>query len=320
MRIARGAPTVGRLMAGSNHAGTPDADGPPRERMLAGVRVRKRTVALAGASTTLLEAGDGPPVVLLHGGIECGGAIWAPIVNRLAERSRLVIPDIPGFGESAPPARLDSDFFDAWLDALLERTCAQPPVLVAHSLAGSHAARYAVGHGDRLRRLVVCAAPGIGPHRMPLRLRAVAIRFAIRPTPRNAERFERFALLDRGRTRGRNPEWFDAFSSYCLERAQLPHVKRAMRELVRTGARRVADAALARVQVPVGLVWGRGDRMTPLATVAPTAAHLGWPLNVIEGAAHVPQLEQPESFLAALPDPIAGPNSRSERPPKEAFG
>ena len=51
----------------------------PRERMLAGLPVDERRLDLAGASTAVLEGGDGPPLVLLHGGIECGGAIWAPV-------------------------------------------------------------------------------------------------------------------------------------------------------------------------------------------------------------------------------------------------
>ena len=41
----------------------------------------RKTVRLAGVGTTVLEAGDGPPLILLHGGIECGGAYWAPVIS-----------------------------------------------------------------------------------------------------------------------------------------------------------------------------------------------------------------------------------------------
>jgi hypothetical protein len=47
-------------------------------RMLAGLAVTERRLDLAGTATAVVEAGDGPPLVLLHGGIECGGPIWAP--------------------------------------------------------------------------------------------------------------------------------------------------------------------------------------------------------------------------------------------------
>ena len=56
-----------------------------RDRLLADLPVTERRVRLARVSTALLEAGDGPPLVLLHGGIECGGAYWAPVISSLAE-------------------------------------------------------------------------------------------------------------------------------------------------------------------------------------------------------------------------------------------
>jgi pimeloyl-ACP methyl ester carboxylesterase len=176
-----------------------------RARMLAGLPITERVVDVGGVETTVLEAGDGPPLVLLHGGIECGGAYWAPVITRLAEHHRLLVPDVPGLGESAPADRLDDDTFAAWLTGLLEQTRAEQTTLVAHALLGSAAARFASRRSDVLRRLVVYGAPGVGPYRMPMRLRYVAIRFGIRPSARNAERFDRFALLDLDANRRRDP-------------------------------------------------------------------------------------------------------------------
>jgi 2-hydroxymuconate-semialdehyde hydrolase len=271
-----------------------------RARLLDGLPARERRVLAGGVSTVLLEGGDGPPLLLLHGGIECGGAYWAPVLARLAEHHRVVAPDAPGLGESAPVARLDDATFARWLRELIDATCDTPPVLVAHSLLGTLAARFAAAHGHTLARLVIYAAPGVGPYRMPLALRVVAARFAIRPTARNGERFERFALLDRERTRRRAPAWFDAFSAYSRSRARVPHVKRTMNGLIRTGTRQVADAELRRIDVPVSLVWGRHDRMTPLPLAEAANARLGWPLRVVEDAAHVPHIEQPDRFLEVL--------------------
>ncbi len=81
-----------------------------RERLLAGLPARERRLQLAGVSTAVLEGGDGPPVVLLHGGIESGGVYWAPLISRLAGSHHLVVPDAPGLGESEPVARLDAAF------------------------------------------------------------------------------------------------------------------------------------------------------------------------------------------------------------------
>lgn len=272
-----------------------------RAGMLAGVPVSERRLDVAGASTSVLEAGQGPPVVLLHGGIECGGAYWAPVISRLAEIYGVVIPDVPGFGESEPIPNLDPAVFSDWIAALLRLACDQKPILVVHSLLGSFAARFGGQHGDLMRRLVIYAAPGIGPYRMPLGLRVVAMRFSLRPSERSLERFERFALFDLDMTRRRDPEWFRAFSTYTLSRARVPHVKRAMRQLISVGTKQIPDRDLQRIAVPTTLIWGRRDRMTPLALAERASTRFEWPLHVIDDTGHVPHMEQPARFLRALP-------------------
>jgi pimeloyl-ACP methyl ester carboxylesterase len=281
------------------HLLTPGAEA--RDRVLAGLPVSQRQLDAAGVSTALLEGGAGPPLVLLHGGIECGGACWAPVIPRLVQKHRVVVPDAPGLGESEPLGHLDDESFACWLRELIRLTCESEPTLVAHSLFGSLAARFAA-HGDSLSRLVVYAAPGIGRYRMPLGLRIVATRFALRRNEQNGERFERFALLDRERTRRRDPAWFDAFSAYTLSRARRPRAKRTMSALVRTGTTRVPDAELQQIAIPAALLWGRHDRMTPLSLASAASARLGWPLHVVDNAAHAPHIEQPDGFVDLLTD------------------
>jgi 2-hydroxymuconate-semialdehyde hydrolase len=279
--------------------------------MLAGLPVTSRVLDVGTFETALLEAGAGPPLVLLHGGIECGGAYWAPVIARLAERHRLLVPDIPGLGESAPVDRLDDDTFAAWFTDVLEQMQCVRPTLVAHSLLGSTAARFAAEHGDVLRALVVYGAPGVGPYRMPMRLRYVAIRFGLRPSARNAERFDRFALLDLDANRRRDPEWFAAFDEYARSQASLRHVKRTMRRLIATETKQIPDADLRRIEVPTDLLWGRHDRMVPLALARGAAERLGWPLHVVDESAHAPHMEQPEAFVDSLSAIVDAPSERS---------
>jgi len=268
--------------------------------MLAGLPGAERRIEVNGIDTVVFEAGAGPSLVLLHGGIECGGPYWAPVVAHLAKRYRVIVPDAPGLGESAPVDHLDFESFAGWFQQLLRLTCVDEPVLVAHSLFGGLAARYAARSGDRVSRLILYGAPGVGPYRFPWRLRYVAIRFAIRPTAANNERFERFALLDRDNTRTRDSQWFDAFSEYARARATVPHVKRTMWQLIKTGSKQIPDEELRRISVPVDLVWGRDDRMVSLALAQGASERMGWPLHVIPGAAHVPHMEQPDAFLRTL--------------------
>lgn len=286
-----------------------DTDGALRERLLQGLDLRQHRLDIDGITTTVLEAGAGPPLVLLHGGIECGGVYWAPVVSRLADRYHLVVPDIPGLGESAPAARLDQVTFDSWFTELLRMTCPDPPVVVAHSLLGSLGVSFACRHGDLLRRLVIYAAPGVGPYRPPLSLRVVAMRFGLRPSARNAERFDRFALFDLDASRRRDPEWFAAFSAYGIARATVRHVKATMRQLLATGTAQVPDAELRTISVPTALLWGRHDRMVPLPLAEEAAVRLGWPLFVIDGVGHAPHIEAPDSFISALLTAIQAPTS-----------
>ena len=273
---------------------------PTRDRMLAGLPATDRVLDLAGVATRVWEAGDGPTILLLHGAIECGGAMWFPAARLLAQRHRVVVPDIPGLGESAPSPRLDVETFARWLVDLSTRLRLERPVIVAHSLIGSLTTSVAADRSLAARHLVIYAAPAVGPYRMPPRLRYLAVRFAIRPTAGNAERFDRFALHDLDATRRNDPAWFEAFESYTVARARVPHVKRTMRRLVGSQVRRIPDPALARVGVPTTLLWGRHDRMVPVSVAHHAAARHGWPLHVVDDAGHAPHIERPEAFCAEL--------------------
>jgi 2-hydroxymuconate-semialdehyde hydrolase len=129
---------------------------------------------------------------------------------------------------------------------------------------------------------------------------------ALRPTPANDERFARFALLDFDTTRGLDSGWFDAFSTYSLECAVRPSVKRTMKRLIKIGAKRIADDDLRRISSPVDLIWGASDRMVPLSLGTGASRRLGWPLHVISNAAHAPHIEQPDAFVHTVQSVLAG--------------
>jgi pimeloyl-ACP methyl ester carboxylesterase len=282
------------------------ADNPPTENstarntMLGGLQISSRSLDVAGVKTSVLESGEGPPLVLLHGAIECGGIMWTPVVAKLAEHNHVVIPDAPGLGESSPAPRLDDDTFTRWFSTLLDELALERPALVAHSMLGSLAARFTTRHADLLSRLVVYGAPGVGPYKIPARLGYVAIRFSLRPTPRNAERFDRYALLDLDATRRLDPEWYGAFESYARTLARNRHVKRTMSQLISAGKKQIPDIELDGIDIPTSLLWGRHDRMVPLRIGETAAERHGWPLYVVEETAHAPHIEQPEAFVKTL--------------------
>ena len=129
----------------------------PRAALLAGAPVDQRRIDLAGTPTTVLEGGDGPPLVLLHGP---GGSAtdWIGVVPALVDRHRVIAPDLPGHGGSD----LGDDLV-AWLAALIDATCPAPPVLVGNTAGGALAAQFARDHGHRIARLVLVDALGLVP-------------------------------------------------------------------------------------------------------------------------------------------------------------
>jgi 2-hydroxymuconate-semialdehyde hydrolase len=290
-----------------------------RRRLLAGLPVTERRVRVAGVDTLILEGGEGPPLILLHGGVESGGAYWTPVIERLAANHRLLVPDVPGFGESDPFERFTAEAFSHWFAALVRERVDSRPAVVVHSLFGGLAAGFAARH-DVLRRLVIYGAPGVGPYRMPLGLQVIAIRSDLRPTQRNLKRFLRWPFLDPEGTRRRDPEWFEAFLSHLLHCSRVKHTKRAMRRLVGVGTKQTPDVELRAIAIPTALIWGREDRMIALRYGEAASARLGWPLHVIDAAGHLPHLEQPEPFLRALGEALGESHAAREEPEPVAEG
>jgi pimeloyl-ACP methyl ester carboxylesterase len=74
-----------------------------------------------------------------------------------------------------------------------------------------------------------------------------------------------------------------------------------MQSLMATfGMPAIPAAELEAIAVPTFLIWGRHDLATPLAVAQAASARYGWPIDIIEGAADDPPIEQPTAFLAAL--------------------
>jgi pimeloyl-ACP methyl ester carboxylesterase len=251
--------------------------GDARQRLLAGAPVTERRRDLAGVSTAVLEGGDGPPVVLLHGQGGWSG-MWLPVIADLVDAERVL----------------------AWLHALIQRTCPEPPALVGASLGASIAARFAIAHPDRLSRLVLVSAGSLARFRPASGVVLAMIRFIARPSERTHYGFLRQVAVDPARVRALMGERWAASQAYNLDRARTPSVRAANRRLLRElGTKTIPPQELAQIAVPTSLIWGRHDRVMRLRIAEQASAHYGWPLHVIEDAGHF-SVEQPGAFREAL--------------------
>ena len=268
-----------------------------RRRVLAGAPLTERRLELAGVSTAVLEGGNGPSVVLLHGQGGWAG-MWLPVAGDLMRRHRVVAPDLPGLGASTvPDGPPDAARVLAWVAALVERTCPAPPAMVGASLGASIAARVAIAHPDRLSRLVLVAAGSLARFRPAPGVVLALVRFLARPSERTQRGFLRQVAVDPARARAlMSPD----AQAYALELARTPSVRAANRRLLRElGTRPIPSGQLAAIAVPTALIWGRQDRVMRLRIAEEASARYGWPLHVIEDAGHF-AAEQPEAFRSAL--------------------
>jgi pimeloyl-ACP methyl ester carboxylesterase len=277
-----------------------------RERLLKDLPVTERRLDLAGASTSLLEGGEGPPLVLLHGQ---GGfaAQWGRVIPHLVGSHHVVAPDLPGLGYSEVRAgTLDASAMVAWLGELIEQTCAEPPVLVGHSLGGSFAAHFAIEHGDRLRGIVLVDSGSLAPFRPAPGALAALVRYIRRPSAATYERFSRQVFFDPDRVRTEGGERWEALKAYHVDRTSQPSVRAANRQLLRRiGVRRIPPDQLRKIDVPVALIWGRNDRIMRFRIAEEASARFGWPLYPIDDCGHVSSVERPDAFLEALHAAIA---------------
>ncbi|MFJ9823904.1 alpha/beta fold hydrolase [Streptomyces sp. NPDC101160] len=273
-----------------------------RAQLTAAMPLTERRILAAGVDTAVLEGGDGPPIVLLHGQGEFA-AVWLNVVPDLVRTHRVIVPDLPGHGASeVRDGRLDSDGVVAWLDELIDRTCgAEPPVLVGHLLGGAIAVRYAVRHGDRPARLVLVDTLGLGWFRPAPSFAVPMMRFVARPTAKSRDRLFDRCFLDMDRVGEQAGEHWEPLLDYALDRARTPGVQAALRSLIpRVGVPPVPPAGLARIGVPTDLIHGRHDLQVRLRTARAASERYGWPLHVIEDCRDDPAAEQPGAFLDAL--------------------
>src|SRR6266571_2861619 len=111
------------------------------------------------------EAGQGPPVVLLHGGGPgaSGASNFRKNLPVFAEHFRTLVVDQPGYGKSGKPPVTGQYFtFSAGaLKGLLDELGIDKVHLVGNSLGGGTAVRFALGHPERAGRLVLMGPGGL---------------------------------------------------------------------------------------------------------------------------------------------------------------
>jgi 2-hydroxy-6-oxonona-2,4-dienedioate hydrolase len=234
------------------------------------------------------------PLVLLHG----GSGSWTHWIRNVeafaAAGRRVVVPDLPGFGDSArPPGGQDADsVVPALADALPQVVGDAPVDVVGFSFGGLCGGLMAVSHPHRVRRLVLVGAPGLGlrDRRLPL------TSWRDQPTGEGklaAHRSNLGVLM-------LHPENVDDLA-VALQAANVPRDRMHRRRLALTD---ILARTLPQVQCRVDAIYGEEDALyrgtlEGVREKISLAPYLGEML-FMPGAAHWLQYERPEAFHREL--------------------
>lgn len=270
--------------------------------------MQTKTVDVHGRSVSYLEAGEGPVLLLVHG-IAGTCENWREVIEPLAHRHTVIAPDLPGHGASEPGG---GDYslgaLAASLRDLLISLGHERATLVGHSLGGGVAMQLSYQFPEMVERLVLVSSGGLGPEVSPV-LRAAALPGADTFIAVTAGAGRRVGgVLGRGLSAvGLRPNADVAEITRGYASLEDPRRRAAfldtLRAVVGTRGQRVdaGDRLYLAEAVPVLIVWGARDSIIPVGHGED--AHRAIPasrLEVFDDVGHLPQLEAPGRFIAAL--------------------
>jgi pimeloyl-ACP methyl ester carboxylesterase len=251
-------------------------------------------VNVLGHRIAYYEKGEGPPLVLAHGFSGSAAFEWGRVFDLLAERHRVVAPQLVGFLPSEQPQiTYSTDAQLAHLSGFLEALGLEGCTLAGESYGGWLVAAYAARGaeaGAQLARVaryaILCGAVGI-------RIPTNAVSGPPQPRPPPDTPLWRAIIK---RLPELNPH----------EAANNP-TREAILAASDLGKGWPDEAALGRINAPTLLLWGEADDLVPVKFGRAAAAAIpGSQLVVLPGVGHIPSIDAPRDFVRILTDFAAG--------------
>jgi pimeloyl-ACP methyl ester carboxylesterase len=266
---------------------------------------------------------DGVPVVLVHGTAAWSKLWWRTTAVLKRDGYRPIVPDLPPFGYSERQGGYTRAEQAARIDGMVTNLGTGRAIVVGHSFGAGAALEYVLRHPDRVIGLVlVDAALGLtqAPSDAPGFLGYGPVReLVVSATATNplATRFLLSKLI--WRQEAANEETLNILKAPMRVAGTTAHIADWL--LYFAGSDRAALSAsrdeVSRIKVPVAMIWGDHDSVTPLAqandlrSLVPSAS-----LRVIRDVGHIPQIEDPDAFNAVLLAAIDELVSAGTAPPR----
>jgi pimeloyl-ACP methyl ester carboxylesterase len=121
----------------------------------------QRWIEIDGTPANVIELGDGPPLLFVHG-LAGRWQNWLENIPHFAGRHRVVAIDLPGFGASAMPREAISIAgYARFLEGVCDVLSIDAAAVVGNSMGGHIASELAIRSPQRVERLMLVAAAGI---------------------------------------------------------------------------------------------------------------------------------------------------------------
>jgi 3-oxoadipate enol-lactonase len=260
-----------------------------------------KSIAISSTMISYVDRGTGAPVLLIHG-FPLDHTMWDAQIESLAARSRVIAPDLRGFGrtplaagdaESGIPMERYADDLMELLDAL---AIGEPIVLAGFSMGGYVAWQFLRKHGERVRALIQCDTKAVADTD---EARAGRLKMAENVAEWGSGRVADMMgpKLFAPATSQEQPQIVAAVRG-VVERTSPAGIAAAQRGMA---ARPDVTAMLPTIKVPALILVGELDAISPpaemrkIADAIPNAEYV-----VIPRAGHMTTMEEPQSVNAAL--------------------
>ena len=273
---------------------------------------QERYRMIGGSRVCCVDEGTGPAVLMVHG---LGGSIcnWAPTIEHFKRTHRVVALDLPGFGKSVPSAcGCDVPSFAGVILELLGSLGIDRAIVIGNSFGGTLALHLALEHPGLVENVVLVDAAGtnsfpellkVAVMRLPDRWVKKALLFLV-------SYLVRFRFAYRVAGIYNLNEYTRPLLQEAIDTAARPDLREYMDTYLQTARTALAvryDDRLGQIAVPVLVVWGQQDKALPLK-IGQRMNRLitGSFLVAVPDAAHVPQLDRPDVFNAAVESFLSG--------------
>lgn len=268
-------------------------------------REHLRWVRVRGRWMNVVDIGEGPVVIFVHGISGCWQN-WLENIPFFARDHRVIAVDLPGFGASELPAQTISiSGYSDTLDALLDVLDVDAVRLVANSMGGFIGADLAIRYPARVERLVLAAAAGLSVEFIRTRRRDGMRHRAENLVFSGVSRVASYSPLLARRRRLRSI----LLLLFTAHPARLPS-RLAYEQVNSSGKPGFAGALdalcsypirerLAQIQCPTLIVWGSRDLLVPVKDAAVFEELISDSRTVIyKDTGHLTMLERPARFNA----------------------